>query len=203
MAEHTNEPRAAAYRNSCPTCEANIPDGVDLPYSCPECGYTFCPYCWTPSDGSEVVDYCRHVLAAGSTATDDWYKSPFSEDDLPHLDALPSEGYWSAEQKAKCFGDLTPLLESYEEFDGLAALPRKHEIVDELVRIYSLPVVSSFRMDAVMGNIEADFEYFTADVAAVRGVLDDALGKLSVGFERLSRLPPSPNVRPPDIVPRY
>ena len=82
---------------------------------------------------SEAVDYCAHVLAAGSTSIEEWYESPFSQDGLPHLSTLPSEGYWSTEQKSACFGDLTPLLQSYEDFDGSAAPPRKHEIVDNLI----------------------------------------------------------------------
>ena len=54
-----------------------------------------------------------------------------------------------------------------------------------------------------MGSVEADFEYFAQEVTDVRKVLDGAVTRLVSGFQRLSQLPPSPEIRPPEVVPRY
>lgn len=203
MAQPTSNAPRGNPQGSCPNCEAHIPPDADLPYTCADCGYTFCPFCWARSGGPEYVEYCEHVLAAGSTGDDEWYESPFSDGELPYLDELPSVGYWSAEQKYACFGDLTPLLECYEDFHGLDAEPRKHEIVDKLVSMYSLPVLSSFRMDFAMGSLGAEFEYFASDVAPVRRVLDDALSRLRLSFQQLVQLQPSSDLRAPKSLTNY
>lgn len=184
----------------CPECRARVLKRRTLPYKCPKCYVTFCPFCWKPATNREgsYMDKCEHIFANGSTESG-WWLEPYDDTKIPHLETIPEGRAWSQKQKASAFGDLLPLLQAYEDSNGLDWRPERRYLLDQLIEFHQLPVLISFRIDAVMGELQAEFDYFAADADSIREQLTGALDELRLGFNRLAAMDPEESALPDPI----